>query len=190
MASGVLAEHCIPRGVERASTGRFALWLAPWAALLALGVYAGGLCLYYGLNQTNMDNRFAFGLWILLDLSMIALGAGAFFPGFLVYILKWAELKPCLNTAVIVGFICYSGAVAVLMIDVGQPLRAWFTFVHPNVHSMLTEITFCISCYLLVLILEYIPVLLSHHHLRKVPSFLAFEHRMHPKGVAALRAAA
>ena len=28
-----------------------------------------GLCLYYGLNQTNMDNRFAFGLWIFLDLG-------------------------------------------------------------------------------------------------------------------------
>ena len=43
------------------------------------------------------------------------------------------------------------------MIDVGQPLRAWFTFWHPNTHSMLTEVTFCISCYLLVLSLEYIP---------------------------------
>ena len=90
--------------------------------LLAVGVYAAGLCLYYGLNQTNMDNRFAFGLWIFLDLGIIALGAGAFFTGFLVYILKRAELKPILNTAVVVGFICYSGAVAILMIDVGQPL--------------------------------------------------------------------
>ena len=106
----------------------------------------------YGLNQTNMDNRFAFGLWIFLDLGVIALGAGAFFTGFLVYILKRAELKPILNTAVVVGFICYSGAVAILMIDVGQPLRAWFTFWHPNTHSMLTEVTFCISCYLLVLL--------------------------------------
>ena len=58
---------------------------------------------YYGLNQTNMDNRFAFGLWIFLDLGIIALGAGAFFTGFLVYILKRAELKPILNTAVVVG---------------------------------------------------------------------------------------
>ncbi len=98
------------------------------------------------------------GLWIFLDLGMIALGAGAFFTGFLVYILKREELKPILNTAVVVGFICYSGAVAILMVDVGQPLRAWFTFWHPNTHSMLTEVTFCITCYLLVLCLEYIPI--------------------------------
>ncbi len=27
----------------------------------------------------------------------------------------------------------------------GQPLRVWFTFWHPNVHSMLTEVTFCLT---------------------------------------------
>jgi Ni/Fe-hydrogenase subunit HybB-like protein len=180
MASSVLTDsRWIARGAERTSLSRFLLWLAPWAALLAVGVYAAGLCLYHGLNQTNMDNRFAFGLWIFLDLGIIALGAGAFFTGFLVYILKRAELKPILNTAVVVGFICYSGAVAILMIDVGQPLRAWFTFWHPNTHSMLTEVTFCISCYLLVLSLEYIPILLRNRQLRKLPSFLVFEHQLH-----------
>jgi menaquinone reductase, integral membrane subunit len=180
MASSVLTDsRWIARGAERTSLSRFLLWLAPWAALLAVGVYAAGLCLYHGLNQTNMDNRFAFGLWIFLDLGIIALGAGAFFTGFLVYILKRAELKPILNTAVVVGFICYSGAVAILMIDVGQPLRAWFTFWHPNTHSMLTEVTFCISCYLLVLSLEYIPILLRNRQMRKLPSFLVFEHQLH-----------
>ena len=78
----------IARGVKRCSTGRFLLWILPWAALLAFGLYSAGLCLVKGLNQTNMDNRFAFGLWIFLDLTVIALGAGAFFTGFLLYILK------------------------------------------------------------------------------------------------------
>ena len=65
------------------------------------------------------------------------------------------------------------------MIDVGQPLRAWFTFWHPNTHSMLTEVTFCISCYLLVLSLEYIPILLRNRQLRRIPSLLVFEHQLH-----------
>jgi menaquinone reductase, integral membrane subunit len=82
-------------------------------------------------------------------------------------------------TAVIVGFVCYSGAVLVLMVDVGQPLRAWFTFWHPNTHSMLTEVTFCISAYLVVLSIEYLPILLKNRKLRKVPSFLVFEFEMH-----------
>ncbi|HTZ31320.1 MAG TPA: NrfD/PsrC family molybdoenzyme membrane anchor subunit [Methylomirabilota bacterium] len=175
----IIDRRFIARGEERASTAKFMLWLTPWIAMLAFGIYAAALCLYYGLNQTNMDNRFAFGLWIFADLSVIAMGAGAFFTGFLVYILKQEELKPVLNSAVVVGLVCYSGAVAVLMVDVGQPLRAWFTFWHPNTHSMLTEVTFCITCYLIVLVLEYLPVLLRNRQLQKIPSFLIFEHQFH-----------
>jgi molybdopterin-containing oxidoreductase family membrane subunit len=135
-------KQLIPRGVKRSPFGKFALRMLPWLAMLGIGVYAIYLCLYEGLNQTNMDNRFAFGLWIYLDLTVIALGAGAFFTGFLLYILRQDELKAVINSAVVLGFICYSGAIFVLMVDVGQPLRAWFTFWHPNVHSMLTEVTF------------------------------------------------
>lgn len=171
--------HLIPRGADRAPFPKFAAWLLPWVALLAFGAYGAGLCLWQGLNQTNMDNRFAFGLWIFLDLTVIALGAGAFFTGFLLYVLKRTELKAVINSAVVIGFACYSGAVAVLAIDVGQPLRAWFTFWHPNTHSMLTEVTFCITCYLTVLLIEYVPVVLKNRKFRQIPSFLVFEFQLH-----------
>ena len=169
----------IARGLGRCAPRRFLLWLLPWTLLLAFGLYAAGLCLFKGLNQTNMDNRFVFGLWIFLDLTVIAFGAGAFFTGFLVYILRMNELKAVINSAVVIGLVCYSGAVAALMVDVGQPLRAWFTFWHPNVHSMLTEVTFCITCYLTVLAIEYLPLLLKNRRLRQVPSFLVFEFELH-----------
>ncbi|RPI02863.1 MAG: molybdopterin oxidoreductase [Ignavibacteriae bacterium] len=169
----------ISRGVSRTSIGNFGLWISPWALMLVVGLYAVMLCLFKGLNQTNMDNRFAFGLWIYLDLTVIALGAGAFFTGFLLYILKRKELKAVINSAVVIGFICYSGAVGVLMVDVGQPLRAWFTFWHPNVHSMLTEVTFCITCYLMVLAIEYVPVILKNRKIKHVSSMLVFEHELH-----------
>jgi len=175
----MLDERLVPRGLRRTSLPRFLLWLAPWAALLGLGLYAAYLCLALGLNQTNMDNRFAFGLWIYLDLTVIALGAGAFFTGFLLYVMKKRELKAVINSAVVIGFICYSGAVAILAIDVGQPLRAWFTFWHPNVHSMLTEVTFCLTCYLTVLAIEYLPLVLKNRQLKKRASMLVFEFELH-----------
>ncbi len=166
-------------GVRRCSSQRFFGWVGVWAMLLLFGVYAIARCLILGLNQTNMDNRFAFGLWIYLDLTVIALGAGAFFTGFLLYIMRRTELKSVINSAVVIGFICYSGAIFILMVDVGQPLRAWFTFWYPNVHSMLTEVTFCITCYLIVLAIEYVPVILKNRKLRYVPSFLCFEFELH-----------
>jgi molybdopterin-containing oxidoreductase family membrane subunit len=165
--------------IKHCSNRQFLFWILPWAAVLLFGLYSAGLCLVKGLNQTNMDNRFAFGLWIFLDLTVIALGAGAFFTGFLLYILKMRELKSVINSAVVIGLVCYSGAVAVLAVDVGQPLRAWFTFVYPNVHSMLTEVTFCITCYLTVLAIEYVPIVLKNRTLRRVRSFLVFEFELH-----------
>ena len=169
----------IPSGLERTDFWKFFLWIAFWGAVLLWGLFGAGLCFYKGLNQTNMDNRFVFALWIFLDLTVIALGAGAFFTGFLTYILKIKELKAVINAAVVVGFVCYSAALATLAVDIGQPIRAWFIFWHANVHSMLTEVSFCISCYLLVLMIEYVPIILSNRQLKKIPSFLVFEFNLH-----------
>lgn len=169
----------INRGVRRCSLPQFLAWIAPWVLLFCFGAYAAYLCLAEGLFHTNMDNRFAFGLWIFLDLTVIALGAGAFFTGFLLYVMRFKELKAVINSAVVIGLVCYSGAVVVLAVDVGQPLRAWFTFWHPNVHSMLTEVTFCITLYLTVLLIEYVPVLLKNRQLRRIPSYAVFEFQLH-----------
>lgn len=168
-----------PGGVTRATLPKFFLWLGPWIALGLFGFFSIFLCLRDALNLTGMDNRYAFGLWIVFDLAVIALGAGAFFLGFLSYILKREKLKPIMNTAVIVGFICYSGALVTLAVDVGQPIRAWFAFWHANVHSMLTEVTFCISCYLTVLAVEYVPIVLKNRQLKKIPDYLVLEHDLH-----------
>ena len=126
-----------------------------------------------------MDNRFAFGLWIFLDLTVIALGAGAFFTGFLLYILKLRRTEggDQQRGGDRAGLLFGRGGGAA--VDVGQPLRFWFTFWYPNVHSMLTEVTFCISCYLTVLAIEYLPIVLKNRKLREVPSFLVFEFELH-----------
>lgn len=169
----------ISRGLERASLGRFLLWLLPWCLLGGWGLVAAKQLFHHGLYLTNMDNRFAFGLWIILDLTIIALGAGAFFLGFLTYLMRQKDLQQVLNTAVIIGFACYSGAIVTLAVDVGQPIRAWFAFWHANVHSMLTEVTFCITCYLTVLLIEYIPIVLKNRRLRHIPKFLVLEFNLH-----------
>jgi len=172
-------EALIPEGVKRCSTKTFFFWTLPWLALLAWGGLSAILVLLMALNQTNMSNIFAFALWIVFDLSVIALGAGAFFTGFLTYIIGKKELKDIINAAVIIGFICYSGAVAMLGIDIGQPIRGWFIFWHANVHSMLTEVSFCITCYLGVLAIEYVPIILENRKLDEIKELHIFGHNMH-----------
>ncbi|MBW1982458.1 MAG: polysulfide reductase NrfD [Deltaproteobacteria bacterium] len=169
----------IPEGVRRCSFKKFALWVLVILAFLGWGLLAGFLVLWKGLNQTGLNDYFGFGLWITADLGIIALGAGAFFTGFLTYVIGKKELKDIINLAVVIGFICYTGAQLVLLLDIGQPLRGWFTFWHPNVHSMLTEVVFCITCYTIVLVIEYLPLILENRVLDRVPEFHYFSHNLH-----------
>ncbi len=169
----------LPHGVKRCSPWAFFFWTLPWLVLLAWGGLSAFLCLWKGLNQTNMSNVFAFALWIVFDLAVIALGAGAFFTGFLTYIIGKKELKNIINTAVIIGFICYSGAMAMLGIDIGQPIRGWFIFWHANIHSMLVEVSFCITCYLMVLAIEFIPIILENRKLEEIKELRLFGHNLH-----------
>ena len=168
-----------PKGVKRCPTWQFALWIAAVGAVLLWGVFAMLLCWFKGLNQTNMNDYYGFALWIWADLAVIALGGGAFFTGFLRYIVGKDELKNIINFAVLIGFICYSSALLILAIDIGQPLRGWFIFWHANVHSMLTEVAFCLTCYFGVLTIEYIPLILENRQVDKVPFFHNLSHNMH-----------
>ena len=165
--------------IKRCSLPAFSLWLLPWAVLMAWGFWGAFLCLYKGLNQTNMDDYFVFALWIVVDITVIALGAGAFFTGFLTYIIGKKELKDIISAAVIIGFICYSGAIAMLFIDIGQPVRGWFMMWHVNVHSMLAEVSFCISIYLCVLAIEYIPIILNNRQISKISPLRLISSNMH-----------
>ena len=169
----------IPEGVKRCPTWKFALGLVVVGIVLLWGVYAMFLCWLKALNQTNMNDAYGFALWIWADLAVIAVGGGAFFTGLLRYVIGKDELKNIINFAVLIGFICYSSALLILAIDIGQPLRGWFIFWHANVHSMLTEVAFCLSCYFAVLTIEYIPLILENRQLDKVPFFHNLGHNMH-----------
>ena len=169
----------IPEGVKRCSFKVFCLWLLVILGVIGWGVLGGFMVLWKGLNVTGLNDSFGFGLYITADLAIIALGAGAFFTGFLTYVIGKKELKDIINLAVVIGFICYTGAQLVLLLEIGQPIRGWFSFWHPNVHSMLTEVIFCITCYTIVLTVEYIPLILENRQLDKVPEFHYFSHNLH-----------
>ncbi|MEW5734318.1 MAG: menaquinone reductase integral membrane subunit QrcD [Thermodesulfobacteriota bacterium] len=169
-----------PKGVKRAPFWQWGLWMGFFTLVALWGFYAAILCWFKGLNQTNMNDYYGFALWIWADLAVIALGGGAFFTGFLKYVIgKEMPLKYIVNYAVIIGFICYSSALLILGMDVGQPLRGWFIFWHANVHSMLTEVAFCLSCYFGVLCIEYLPNVLENRQLDKIPFIHNLTHNFH-----------
>jgi Ni/Fe-hydrogenase subunit HybB-like protein len=137
---------------------RFHLWAAVLMLLIAAGAVAGINVFVYGLEITNLSDLGPWGLWIAIDLSSIALGAGAFLLSAAVYLLGLKRLQPVARTAVFIGLIAYSVAMLMLLLDIGRPDRFWHGFVFWNPHSPLWEVTMCVGLYFSVLILETLPI--------------------------------
>jgi molybdopterin-containing oxidoreductase family membrane subunit len=137
-----------------------------WIALLLAGVLFGLVGVFFvfrdGLQVTGLSNRVPWGLWISIDLSSIALGGSAFVFGVLVYLLKIKRFEIVGKLAVLLGFLGYSTAGLVLLMDLGQPLRFWHPIVFWHAHSLLWEITMCVVLYLTVLLAELVPVIVEH----------------------------
>jgi Ni/Fe-hydrogenase subunit HybB-like protein len=134
-------------------------WLAGLATLMVAGVVAGGIVFAKGLVVTNLSDLVPWGLWITIDLSSIALSAGAFLLSAAVYLLGLRRYQPVARTAVFIGLIGYTMAVLTLLLDIGRPDRFWHALVYWNPHSVLWEVTMCVCLYLCVLALEVMPII-------------------------------
>jgi len=137
----------------------FVGWVGVLGVILLVGVAAGLMVFVKGLSITNLNDLVPWGLWITLDLSSIALSAGAFLLCAAVYLLGLKQLQPVARTATFVGLIGYSMALLALIMDIGRPDRFWHSIVFWNTHSVMWEVTMCILLYFTVLILEAAPIL-------------------------------
>jgi len=137
----------------------FHIWIAILGLFIAIGVVGGIIVFKEGLVVTNLTDLVPWGLWITIDLSAIALSAGAFTLVAAVYLLGLKEYYPVARTATFIGFIGYSMAMLCLLLDIGRPDRFWHGFVFWNPHSVLWEVTMCVGLYFAVLTLEVLPIL-------------------------------
>jgi molybdopterin-containing oxidoreductase family membrane subunit len=147
--------------------------------LLAFGAYGAYETLVHGLSRTAMTDSVPWGLWITIDLSSIALGAGAFTISGFVYLLALKEYYSIIRMAVFIGFIGYSTAMLTLIMDIGRPDRFWHPWVYWNPHSVLWEITWCITLYSTILALEFAPVVGESRFLRPWPNIAKLLHKIH-----------
>jgi Ni/Fe-hydrogenase subunit HybB-like protein len=150
-------------------TPGFLAWMAFIGVLIVIGLISAALVFINGLTVTAMSDTVPWGLWITIDLSAIALGAGAFTLSAIVYIFGIKRFQPLLRLAVFVGFIGYTVALLTLVMDIGRPDRFWHPWVYWNIHSVLWEITWCITIYLTILIMEFLPVITEHKFFDRLP---------------------
>jgi Ni/Fe-hydrogenase subunit HybB-like protein len=162
-------------------------FITPWTAWLAFlgiilfgGLVAGIQVFWKGLGITNLTDLVPWGLWITIDLSSIALGAGAFSLCAAVYLFGLKRYQPIARTATFVGLIGYTMATLALILDIGKPERFWHSLVYWNTHSLLWEVTMCVVLYLTVLVFESMPIIANLEWLRKrLPKIASMMERVH-----------
>src|SRR5512142_540872 len=143
------------------------LWLALLGVILAAAAFAGLQVFINGLWITNLTDLVPWGMWITIDLSSIALSAGAFTLCAAVYLIGLKRYQPIARTATFVGLIGYTMAMLALLLDIGRPDRFWHALVYWNDRSLLWEVTMCVMLYLTVLLFESLPIFASWDWLKK-----------------------
>ena len=143
------------------------LWLGFLSIILLIGFIAGIFVFWQGLSITNLTDLVPWGLWITIDLSAIALAAGAFSLCAAVHLFGLKRYEPIARTATFVGLIGYTMAMLALVLDIGRPDRFWKALVYWNTHSLLWEVTIAIMLYSTVLLFETMPIFARFEWLRK-----------------------
>jgi len=143
------------------------LWLGFLGIVLLSGLVAGIFVFWKGLSITNLSDLVPWGLWITIDLSSIALAAGAFSLCAAVHLFGLKRYEPIARTATFVGLIGYTMAMLALVLDIGRPDRFWKALVYWNPHSLLWEVTIAIMLYTTVLVFETMPIFARLEWLRK-----------------------
>lgn len=151
--------------VSRRSHLRLRVRLELLLGLLALFVgamYAIAKRIEGGLGAvTNLSDVVPWGLWITFDLCGVALAAGGFLIAATVHVLHLRRFEPILRPTVLTALIAYQLVAAVLVLDLGRPQRFWHPLIMWQPHSVMFEITLCLTLYTVVLAVEFLPVVLE-----------------------------
>ncbi|MCA9902363.1 MAG: polysulfide reductase NrfD [Anaerolineae bacterium] len=163
----------------RNSSWTLKAWIALLVIALAIGLISAFQVITNGLGVTNLTDELPWGLWITLDLSSIALGAGAFTLSAAVYLFGLKRYEAIARAAVFVGLLGYSSAMLALFMDIGRYDRFYHPLIYWNVHSVLWEITMCVMLYTTVLLMELIPIVIESTPLKNIGVLRTFAHLLH-----------
>jgi len=138
--------------------------------------------MFLGLGAvTHINDGYAWGIWVVVDVMVgSALACGGFAVALLVYIFNRGEYHPLVRPALLGSIFGYTLAGAGIFFDLGRWWNFWHIFwpgyVNPN--SVMFEVAACITAYILVMWIEFSPVVLEKFGLkvarRKLERFLFF----------------
>ncbi|MDA8132048.1 MAG: Ni/Fe-hydrogenase cytochrome b subunit [Elusimicrobia bacterium] len=135
-------------------------------ALLVLAanglVFLAGRFLFGIGGVTNLDNQHPWGIWIAIDVAGgVALAAGGFVTAALGHVLNREEYHAIVRPALLTAMLGYTFVAIGVAIDIGRYYYIWHPIFMWNGSSALFEVGICVTIYLNVLYVEFLPVVVE-----------------------------
>lgn len=123
---------------------------------------------------TNLDNQHPWGIWIGLDVAAgVALAAGGFTTAALGHIMHKDQYHAIIRPALLTAALGYTFVAVSVMIDLGRYYYIWHPIIMWNGSSVLFEVGICVVIYLVVLYIEFLPIVCERFIGRvNLPGFL------------------
>jgi Ni/Fe-hydrogenase subunit HybB-like protein len=139
---------------------RLTWWDKSLLVIMAVGAVIAFVRFATGIGTiANINNAYPWGWWVGYGImTMIAIGAVGFTMTALVEILGVHRYHSFLRPAVLMGLLCYTSAITMLMVELGRPWKVWMVLVSWAPTSALYEVGWCAFLYLTVLALEFAQV--------------------------------
>ena len=160
------AEHSHPHPAPAPLGGKL---LTPVTITFLIPIVVMGVMLAFRFMRgigavTNLNDGYPWGLWIAWDVVIgSALAGGGFTVALLTYILNRGEYHPLVRPALVAALLGYMQAGFSVMIDLGRWWDFWHIFwpKYAQLNSVLFEVAICIMAYIVVMWMEFMPVVME-----------------------------
>lgn len=112
----------------------------------------------------NLNGGYPWGLWVVYDIVVgTALACGGYALAVTVYLFNKGQYHPLIRPALVTSLLGYSFAAIGAFVDMGRYWNAYNMFLpsQANLHSVMLEVGLCVATYVLVLFIEFSPILID-----------------------------
>lgn len=144
------------------------------SALAAVGILLSVFREFAGLHAvTALNDGYSWGLFKNFNVTTLtALGSGGYALALLTYVCNQGKYHSLMRTALLTSILTYTAGMIALSVDIGRPWNLFF-MADPwvwNPHSILWEVAFCMTAYVMIALdFENLAPLLEHFEAENMP---------------------
>ncbi len=129
---------------------------------IVLGIYGFYSRLFFGERDVNYGSYVNWGLWVAMYLFFAGMAAGSYMIATLDYLFGVALFKGTGKYALWATMVTMPGALIFIGFDLGHMERVWKVYLQPNFTSLLAQLVWSYSLFLVVTVISLVLVFRGH----------------------------